>query len=67
MPIGPNMASAASQHQQQMTATKKKSQWDHPTKPKSKGFIEAYEQSLMKKPKEDLAAILKQEEELWNS
>jgi DNA-directed RNA polymerase alpha subunit len=63
------MASVAKhQHEQQMTATKKKSQWDHPAmNPKSKGFIEAYEQSLMKKPKEDLAAILKQEEELWNS
>jgi len=44
-----------------------KEQFPPQKKKKSQGFIEAYERSLMKMPKEDLETILKREEDLWNS
>jgi hypothetical protein len=44
-----------------------KEQFPPQKKKKSKGWIEEYEKSMMKMPKEDLEAILKREEDLWNS
>lgn len=60
MPLGPQMAKAYSQNQQFPPQKNTKSK-------KSKGFIEAYERSMMKTPKEDLETILAREEDLWNS
>ena len=60
---GTQVLNAYKKHQEQMSAKHLNKQWDHPT-PKTK---EDFYAKVSKKPKENLEAILKLEDELWNS